>query len=741
MVANLSGELNPSQWQAVRHGEGPLLVLAGAGSGKTRVLTYRIAYLIQEMGVSPSNILAITFTNKAADTVKSRLQSLIPGFRVYWVATFHSACNRILRQEIEALGYKKDFTIYDDADQQTLIKLGIRHFNWDEKVVTPRGVAARISDAKNRLITPEEFAEQAANPLEKKVAQLYQWYQQKLKGYNALDFDDLIMLTVRLFRDNKPVLGFYQNKFRYILVDEYQDTNHAQYVLINMLAAGHRNLCVVGDPDQSIYGWRGANLGNILNFKKDYPDAVEVKLEENYRSTSTILEAANRVISHNQQRFPKVLYTSKSKGEPITLYIGESERDEAGCVADTIAALHREGRSYNSFAVFYRTHAQSRVLEESLLRRGIPYRIIGGLRFYQRKEIKDLLAYLKLVNNPADNLSLQRVINTPRRGIGDAAWNRLVEHANRGGLAYYPAIPEMLRDPEIAARNKKPLESFYNIIEELRTLGDSQGITRLAEKILELTGYRHELLAENTVESKTRLENLDEFLSVTSEYDQGKIEMEEDEELSEELGLAHFLGRISLVTDIEEYREDEDTVVLMTMHSAKGLEFPVVFVTGLEEYVFPHSRALYSPDELEEERRLCYVALTRAQEKLYLSHALSRFFQGRYSSNPISRFLAEIPSELMESPLAGEEMPDPEPVFNRAQPDKRLPPPARVVKAAPRGAGELELTVGDRVTHKKWGKGVVVQVKGEGEDRQVSVAFPDMGIKQLMLKYAPLEMA
>ncbi|NPV92509.1 MAG: DNA helicase PcrA [Firmicutes bacterium] len=745
MVLPFIGKLNPSQEEAVRHGEGPLLILAGAGSGKTRVLTHRIAYLIQEHGVSPSSILAITFTNKAAETMKTRLRALIPEFRMFWVTTFHSAANRILRQEIEALGYHKDFNIYDDADQVTLVKEGIRHFNWDEKVVSPRGVAARISDAKNKLLTSDDYFEQAGTQFEFKVAQLYRWYQSKLKENNALDFDDLIMLTVRLFQEHPTVLSYYQNKFKYILVDEYQDTNHAQYLMVQLLAARHHNLCVVGDPDQSIYGWRGANLNNILNFKQDYPEAVEVKLEQNYRSTSTILEAANHVIKNNRNRFPKELWTSKDEGEPIAVYTGEDERDESGFVASTIQELNRRGMPFTGFAVFYRTHAQSRVLEESMLRYGIPYRVIGGLRFYQRKEIKDLLAYLKLVSNPSDNLSLQRIINTPRRGIGETTWNKVVEEAGRLELPYYAVIPGLLVDPQFPARNKKPLESFYKMMEELRAQGDTKGITQLADDILDKTGYRRELIAENTVESKTRLENLEEFLSVTEDYDLGKIEMIEDEELSEELGLAHFLARISLVTDIEEYREDEETVTLMTVHAAKGMEFPVVFVTGLEEDVFPHSQARYSSEEMEEERRLCYVALTRAEEKLYLTRAECRTLFGFMRNNPASRFLTEIPARLMDGPLAVE--PAPEPVRNKTEYVQNKPrnqahttsrPAAARAPEAPKGGSGLNLSVGDRVLHKKWGKGVVVQVKGEGEDRQVSVAFPELGIKQLLQKYAPL---
>lgn len=748
MVARFAGKLNPSQWQAVQHGEGPLLVLAGAGSGKTRVLTYRVAYLIQELGVSPSNILAITFTNKAADTMKQRLQGLIPGIRVFWVSTFHSAANRILRQEIQALGYDRRYTIFDEDEQLTLIKKGIRHFNWDEKVVSPRGVAARLGEAKNRLLTPEAYALEAKSPLDHKIAQLYRWYQQQLLENNALDFDDLIMLTVRLFQQHPLVLSHYQNKFRYILVDEYQDTNHAQYVLVNLLAACHRNLCVVGDPDQSIYGWRGANLHNILNFKKDYPEAVEVKLEENYRSTKIILEAANQVIRHNRQRFPKTLWTSKTEGEPITVYSGETERDEGSYVAERILEMHRQGRPYRSFAVFYRTHAQSRVLEEAMIRSNIPYRIIGGLRFYQRKEIKDLMAYLKLVNNPADNLSLQRIINVPSRGIGESTWKRLEEHANHQGLSYYQAIPGLLSDPQLAARNRRALKSFYELIEELRELGDCFGITRLAEAVLEKSGYLRELEKENTIEAQSRIENLKEFLSLTSEYDQGM--MEEAGEPGEELGLDHFLGMIALVTDLDEYKEGDDTVTLMTVHAAKGLEFPVVIVTGLEENVFPHARTIFHPEEMEEERRLCYVALTRAQEKLFLTWAKRRTLSGRVSYNEVSRFLEEIPEELIEKSKMQSLWPRAAIGVNPAVTERSTGLPADGAASSPAPAEPEDCScsvqarkfaVGDRVIHRKWGKGVIVQVKEEGGECQVAVAFPEQGIKQLLVKYAPLQMA
>ena len=753
-------KLNPEQQAAVEHTEGPVLVLAGAGSGKTRVLTYRVAYLVQNKGVHPSNILAITFTNKAAQEMKSRLNMILENFKSPWVSTFHAACARILRREIAVLGYTRDFTIYDDSDQLTLIKEGLRAFNLDDKKYPPRNVLYRISAAKNQLQDPTAYARKDADLIEQKVAELYAWYQKRLKYLNALDFDDLIMQTVRLLRENPDLLDYYQKKFRYILVDEYQDTNHSQYILVKLLAAQHRNLCVVGDPDQSIYGWRGADLNNILSFERDYPDARIIKLEENYRSTQTILDAANHVVSHNQSRREKKLWTSNQKGQLLQMFRGETEQDEGRYVVESILYLkHKENANYRDFAVFYRTHAQSRVIEEFFVRYRIPYRIIGGLRFYQRKEIRDLLAYLRVLANPADNVSLQRIINVPRRGIGEATWKRVIELAAEQNLTYYEALCLLSDQLREKGKTTQPLVVFEDLIEGLRQINENQGLTYLVEQTLERSGYLHELRAENTQEAKTRIENLQEFLSVTQDADAGHLEDDEDEEIEAILGaaeskqskLSRFLAKLALVTDLDSYQEEEDSVVLMTLHGAKGLEFPVVFLTGLEEGVFPHSMSMQDPQQLEEERRLCYVGITRAREKLYLTRASARTLYGYQRNNHVSRFLGEIPAELFyqtevdkaayqangENGHNSKERSE-TPANAGANPNRQ-----RKVRGTGKAINEVVpvLTVGDRVIHDKWGQGVVVQIKGSGKDSQVAVAFPEMGIKQLLLGYAPLKKA
>ncbi len=761
-------KLNPEQQAAVQQTEGPVLVLAGAGSGKTRVLTYRVAYLVQNKGVYPSNILAITFTNKAAQEMKNRLNVILDNFKSPWVSTFHAACARILRREIAVLGYTRDFTIYDDSDQLTLIKEGLRAFNLDDKKYPPRNVLYRISAAKNQLLDPAANARKATDLIDQKVAELYAWYQKRLKDLNALDFDDLIMLTVQLLRENPDILDYYQKKFRYILVDEYQDTNHSQYILVKLLAAQHRNLCVVGDPDQSIYGWRGADLNNILSFERDYPDARIIKLEENYRSTQTILDAANHVVSHNQSRREKKLWTSNQKGQLLHLFRGETEQEEGRYVVESILyQKHKEDLNYRDFAVFYRTHAQSRVIEEYFVRYRIPYRIIGGLRFYQRKEIRDLLAYLRVLANPADNVSLQRIINVPRRGIGEATWKRVIELAADQNLTYYEALRSISEQLREKGKNTQPLVVFADLIEGLRQINEEQGLTYLVEQTLERSGYLHELRAENTQEAKNRIENLQEFLSVTSDADAGHLEDDEDEEIEAVLGVAEpkqsklsrFLAKLALVTDLDTYQEEEDSVVLMTLHGAKGLEFPVVFLTGLEEGVFPHSMSMQDPQQLEEERRLCYVGITRAREKLYLTRALVRTLYGFQRNNHVSRFLGEIPAELFyqtEVDLAAYQANgenghnsnnDNRDSKKQSETSALSPDSLNRSRKTVRGSGKAinevipVLTVGDRVIHDKWGQGVVVQIKGSGKDSQVAVAFPEMGIKQLLLGYAPLKKA
>ncbi|MEW5762150.1 MAG: DNA helicase PcrA [Bacillota bacterium] len=693
-------DLNPAQRSAVEHGSGPLLVLAGAGSGKTRVLTYRIAYLINHHGVPARHILAITFTNKAAREMRERVEGLLPqAARDLWVATFHATCARILRREIALLGYDPRFAIYDEGDQQTLIRNCLEELNLDERHYPPAAFRNAISWAKNWLVGPEAYAAQATDRYGELVARVYRLYQERLRTNNALDFDDLLFLAVRLFQEYPAVLSRWQDRFRHILVDEYQDTNHAQYVLVNLLAARHRNLFVVGDPDQSIYGWRGADITNILNFERDYPEAKVIKLEQNYRSTARILEAANGVIRHNAARKDKKLWTARGEGPPLVLYCGADEHAEARFVAERVRELvRREGKSYRDFAVLYRTHAQSRVLEEVLLREGIPYTIIGGLRFYERKEIKDVVAYLRVIANPADGLSLVRIINEPRRGIGKVSVQRLFAYARETGLT---PVASLAHAEAIPGLTKKVAAAMVELGTLLAEFAAHPGpVTALVREVYDRTGYWQALVNERTVEAETRMENLLEFLTVTQTFD-----------ASTGGTLSEFLAELALLTDLDRYDERADAVTLMTLHSAKGLEFPVVFLVGMEESIFPHARALYEPRELEEERRLCYVGITRAQERLYLTHCAQRMLYGRYGENRPSRFLEEIPPELTE-------------VWEE--------------EAAP---AEAAFAPGDRVRHRIWGEGVVLGLEGIGEDAQVRVVFPQQGVKTLLLRYAPLERA
>lgn len=681
-----------------------MLVLAGAGSGKTRVLTYRVAYLLQEKGIAPENILAITFTNKAADEMKERLADLV-GLRSdsLWVSTFHSACVRILRREISRLGYNRNFVIYDTADQHTLLKNCLRELNLDDKKFPVKSLASVISQAKNNLWSPQRYEQMAGSFYERVAADVYRLYQEKLRENNALDFDDLIMQTVFLLAQYPEVLQYYQKLFRYIMIDEYQDTNHAQYILAKLLAGGYRNICAVGDPDQSIYGWRGADIQNILNFEKDYSDALIIKLEQNYRSTKTILQAANEVIRYNQSRKEKNLWTENEEGLPLVVYPADDEWGEAWYVAQEIYRLkQQEGIPYGHCAVLYRVHAQSRALEEALVKAGIPYQIMGGLKFYERKEIKDILAYLRVIQNPDDSVSLYRIINVPRRGIGEVTWVRLAAFAGEKGISIYEALRRAEEIEGLSSRVLKPIVQFVEMMDSFIELKDKIGVTELTRQILDKTGIVAELEREKTTEAETRLENLREFLSVTEKYERS----------SEEATLEGFLAEVSLVSEIDNYEEEEEVVVLMTLHTAKGLEFPVVFLVGMEEGVFPHSRALLEPGELEEERRLCYVGMTRAQKRLYLTHARRRTLYGNLVSNPPSRFLEEIPEELITSP-GGQE--------KEEETDKKT-----------------AFSPGDKVYHSHWGEGVVVAVKGDGSDTRLKVAFPDRGIKELLVEYAPL---
>ncbi|MHB1127581.1 MAG: DNA helicase PcrA [Bacillota bacterium] len=713
---NLLEGLNPTQREAVEHTEGPLLILAGAGSGKTRVLTHRVAYLVREKAVFPYRILAITFTNKAAGQMKERLEGIIgEAARETWVSTFHAACVRILRREIQALGYERNFIIYDDADQQAVVKNCLKELNYDEKKFTPRSVAGTISAAKNGLLNPSQYEQQVAGYYEKNVAEVYRLYQRKLREANALDFDDLIMFTVALFRDNQSVLEQYQDRFRYILVDEYQDTNHAQYMLVKQLAAIHRNLCVVGDPDQSIYRWRGADIRNILEFEKDYPDARVILLEENYRSTGNILEAANKIITNNTDRKEKSLWTKKPKGDPLIHRLTGDEREEARYVAEEIIQLRYRGASYSSVAVLYRTHAQSRALEECFVKEGVPYEIVGGVKFYLRKEIKDILSYLRIVLNPDDPISLERVINVPKRGIGDVTWTRLEEQAATRGISVYQAMRSVEELSGFSPRIAGVIKEFTGFVDCLIDERDKLPVTGLVERILHGTGYWLALERERSVEASDRLENLKEFLAMTSEYD-----------LNSDGSLEGFLEQVALVADIDSYQSGGDAVVMMTLHTAKGLEFPVVFLVGMEEGVFPHNRALLEPEELEEERRLCYVGMTRAKERLYLTYAQARRLYGGVQYNLPSRFLKEIFPRLTETEERDQE------ANEKESPVLKIP--------IGNSAFQIEgFRAGDRVHHAKFGTGVVVGVKGMNEDAEIAVAFPDLGIKYLINRYARLK--
>lgn len=719
---DILNQLNPAQVKAVTCGEGPLLVLAGAGSGKTRVLTCRVAHLIKELGVQPYRILAITFTNKAAREMKQRLEAMVPEeARDIWILTFHAACLRILRRQEEFFGRDRNFVIYDAADQLTLVKDCIKELGLDEQKFPPRAVAGTISQAKNRLEDAGEYNLQAYDFYTRTVADVYQIYQDKLRKNNAVDFDDLIFLTVRLFQQYPQVLAYYQDRFSCILVDEYQDTNYAQCVLVNLLACAHRNLCVVGDPDQGIYGWRGADISNILSFERYYPEAEVIKLEQNYRSTGSILEAANHIIRNNANRKDKRLWTAAGPGSPLVKFFGGDERAEAEFVIGNILSLKsKENRPYSDFAVLYRTNAQSRPIEEALVRSGLPYTVVGGLKFYERKEIKDIMAYLRLIINQNDTLSLERVINVPKRGIGPSSVAKILAFAGEQNISPVKALARSTEIPGLTAKVKAQGPVLGAMLLRLADESAHETVTDLARAVMEQTGYRKELEDEYTVEARTRLENLDEFLSVTSEFDEN----------AEERGLRNFLENIALVTDLDQYEENTDQVSLMTLHSAKGLEFPVVFLVGMEETIFPHSRSIMDPKELEEERRLCYVGVTRARERLFLTHCWERTLYGARRKNKPSRFLEEIPPHLLSEDQAARRN------IGGLQTDWAMRRPESKVEKK-----REQFLLGDKVRHGKWGMGVIVGVQGEGENATYKVAFPDQGIKELLAKFAPLEKA
>jgi len=785
--------LNPMQKQAVEHREGPLLIMAGAGSGKTKVLTCRIANLLAH-GVRPWQILAITFTNKAATEMRERVDNLIgEAAKEVWLSTFHSFCARFLRREIEALnGYKRNFVIYDTSDGQTVIKHCLKDLNLDDKQYTPGHVLNAISNAKNKMQSPRAMAAEAGHNFHQaKLAELYELYQKKLRENNALDFDDLLMLSVQLLQDNDAVREKYQRRFQYILVDEYQDTNGAQYELTRLLAAGYRNLCVVGDADQSIYGWRGADISNIMNFERDYPEATVIKLEQNYRSTKTILAAANAVIAHNSNRKPKKLWTENAQGEPLTVYEARDEKDEADYIDSTIEELHsQQNLAYGDVAILYRTNAQSRVIEETFMRRGLPYTMVGGLKFYDRKEIKDVLAYLRLIFNPLDSVSLLRIINTPKRSIGATTIAKLTQYAEQTGQPIFTLLASEadLDAAGLTARAKKPLMAFSELMFNLMGEADGLHLDELVEQVLEETHYIDELKKDKKTENESRIENLHEFVGVARDFEASE----------ENPDLEMFLAQLSLVSDIDNADMDDDRVTLMTLHAAKGLEFPVVFMAGMEEGLFPHSRTLTEPEEMEEERRTCYVGITRAQRQLYLTYARGRMLYGRPNAFPPSRFLAEIPAEYKTELVSdgfGAAMPRGEArsfgsgathgysgmtaasylhyrsgqvpretafhpgaqqmgtgVHFNGTPQSALSALAALQKRRQqqnvqpatgiiRPDTSVAWKVGDKAHHKKWGIGTVVSVKGTGEETELKIAFPGQGVKGLMQKYAPIEKA
>lgn len=724
-IDHLLSGLNPQQLKAVKTVDGPLLIMAGAGSGKTRVLTHRIAYLLFEKNITPWNILAITFTNKAAREMKERVAHLTgPEAEEIWISTFHSLCVRILRRNIDQIGMSTSFTILDATDQLTVVKQVMKEQNIDTKKFDPRSVLASISSAKNELKTAtdvEKLLDHSFNPFQSVVSDVYKEYEKKLRKNNALDFDDLIMTTIELFKRVPDVLDFYQRKFQYIHVDEYQDTNRAQYVLIQMLSEHHQNLCVVGDSDQSIYKWRGADIGNILSFEHDYPNANVILLEQNYRSTKTILNAANEVIANNRNRKEKKLWTDNDEGNKITYYRGETERDEAYFIVEQASQMKEKGRSYSDISVLYRTNAQSRVIEDVLVKANIPYTIVGGTKFYDRKEIKDLLAYLRLIANRDDDISLERVVNVPKRGIGVASIEKVMNYATMHDVTMLTALEEV-EHIGLSKRAQNALVEFYNLIENFEKMQDYLSVSELIEEVLEKTGYREMLQNERTLESESRLENLNEFLSVALEF----------EKASDDKSLIAFLTDLALIADIDQLDEEENSeaITLMTLHSAKGLEFPVVFLVGMEEGIFPHSRSLFEEEEMEEERRLAYVGMTRAEEELFITNCRMRTLYGRMNMNQVSRFIQEIPAELLYS-------------FGEEESMTKQKPVRKAVKRFHQSGGEqLDWNVGDKAVHKKWGVGTVVSVRGEGDSLELDIAFPSpTGIKRLLAKFAPIEKA
>ena len=720
--------LNKEQQQAVQHTEGPLLILAGAGSGKTKVLTVRIAHLLAQ-GVNPYEILAITFTNKAAKEMKSRVEGLVGDVaNRIWLSTFHSFCAKFLRFEIDSfLGYNSNFTIYDTSDSQAVIKAALKALNLDDKYYPVGAMIAAISDAKNKLLFASDFRKQARDFYQQKVADVYEYYERELRKNNALDFDDLLLVAVKLLQSNATVLDKYSHRFRYVMIDEYQDTNHAQYLLAKLLASHWKNIAVVGDADQSIYAWRGADIQNILDFEKDYPNCTSIKLEQNYRSTKIILDAANAVIDNNEGRPEKNLWTDKIEGAKIQHFTAQSEHEEAAFIGDTIAKKHDiHDVPYGDMAILYRTNAQSRVLEEALIKRALPYTMVGGTKFYDRKEIKDVLAYLRVLYNPFDDLSLLRIINVPKRSIGATTVAKLQDYAREKGTSLFMTLTQLHLIDSIKGKTKEKFEEFGILIFTLVSEMEDKTVLDILESILDRTGYLAQLEESTDPQDQARAENIGELLSVAKDF----------QDTNPSGTVEDFLEQVALVNDVDSFEQEEAKVTLMTLHAAKGLEFPIVFLCGLEEGLFPHSRTLMNPEEIEEERRLAYVGITRAEKELYISNATTRTVFGRTSSYLPSRFIDEIPEELVDGLRAKRKVPDD---IKRHVPQHMSVTSRPVTKPIVRNEVIADWKVGDTAIHSKWGNGKVINVTGEGAGMKLTIEFPTQGVRVVMAKFAPVK--
>ena len=720
--------LNKEQQQAVQHTEGPLLILAGAGSGKTKVLTVRIAHLLAQ-GVNPYEILAITFTNKAAKEMKSRVEGLVGDVaNRIWLSTFHSFCAKFLRFELNNfLGYNSNFTIYDTSDSQAVIKAALKALNLDDKYYPVGAMIGAISDAKNKLLFASDFRKQARDFYQQKVADVYEYYERELRKNNALDFDDLLLVAVKLLQSNEAVLDKYSKRFRYVMIDEYQDTNHAQYLLAKLLASHWKNIAVVGDADQSIYAWRGADIQNILDFEKDYPNCTSIKLEQNYRSTKIILDAANAVIENNEGRPKKNLWTDKTEGAKIQHFTAQSEHEEAAFIGDTIAKKHDiHGVPYGDMAILYRTNAQSRVLEEALIKRALPYIMVGGTKFYDRKEIKDVLAYLRVLYNPFDDLSLLRIINVPKRSIGATTVAKLQDYARANGTSLFMTLTQLHLVDSIKGKTKEKLEEFGILIFTLVAEMEDRTVLDILESILDRTGYLAQLEESTDPQDQARAENIGELLSVAKDF----------QDTNPSGTVEDFLEQVALVNDVDSFEQEESKVTLMTLHAAKGLEFPIVFLGGLEEGLFPHSRTLMNPEEVEEERRLAYVGITRAEKELYISNATTRTVFGRTSSYLPSRFIDEIPEELVAGLRAKRKVPDD---IKRHVPQHMSVTSRPVTKPIVRNEVIADWKIGDTAIHSKWGNGKVINVAGEGAGMKLTIEFPTQGVRVVMAKFAPVK--